>query len=107
MDSERLEEITIADLETHAAKHGQKATSKVLSLLGQRKPLYDIVMSPGGQLLFAKHLNRMNELLDKLVNGKVTESQRLEYKIRLEFLQSSVKILKNYKRYKSVLKGGQ
>lgn len=104
MDSGR-DEITTEDLARHTQKHGQKATSKLLSILGGKRPLYDIVMSPGGQLLFSRTLNRMNELLDMIVAEKATEKDLMEYRLKVEFLNDSVNMLKNYKKHKDMLKG--
>jgi len=102
---EELTEVTLSDIQNHSKKHGQKATSRLLTILGQQKQLYDIVMSEGGQLLFRKVMMRMNELLDKTVLQNISDEELMEYKIMVDFINDSATILGNYQKCRKVLKG--
>ena len=104
MESER-KEITIADLERHSQRHGKKATSQLLALLGRKRPLYDLVLSKGGQIMFAYLIERLNELLTEIVNDTATKEERMEYKISVEFLQHTTSLVTTYKKYSDKLKG--
>lgn len=97
--------VTLADLESHVARHGKKATSKLLELLGRRKPAYDIIMSPGGSTLFSRVIFRLDELLDLIIEEKASDKDLMEYKTKVEFLRYSTDILKNYEKYRKMLKG--
>lgn len=99
------DEITIQDLQAHSRRFGKKATHKLLMLLGKRRPLYDLVMSEGGQLLFQRLIQRLDEILDKIVADTATEKEHVEYKVRLEFLRDATDNLVNYKKYRDMLKG--
>ena len=106
MEPER-NEITAADLARHTQRHGRKATSQLLNILGKRRPHYDLVMSPGGQLMFIKLLARMDELLAKIVDGAAVESDRIEYRISVDFLKINTDIIINYKKHSDKLKGAK
>ncbi len=104
MESER-QEVTLADIEAHTKHHGRKATAQLLSILGKKQPLYDIVMSKGGQMLFTVILERLDELIDKIVNNQATDEERIEYTVSIKFLNNSAAILSNYKKLSNKLKG--
>ena len=104
METER-KEITAVDLARHSKRHGRKATSQLLAILGRRRPHYELVISPGGQLMFARLLARMDELLNKIVMGKAEESERIEYGVSVEFLNLNTDIMVNYKKHSDKLKG--
>ena len=104
MESER-KEITIADLERHSQRHGKKATSQLLALLGRKRPLYELVMSKGGQIMFGYLLGRMDDLLNKIAENKADEQERLEYKVSVQFLQQMTSLIVTYKKYSDKLKG--
>ena len=105
MESTRQNEITVADLEHHSRRHGKKATSQLLAVLGRKRPLYDIVMSPGGQVLFSYLISDLDSLLDKIIDNKASEEDRLKYKVSVDFLRHATTIMKDYKRYSDKLKG--
>lgn len=105
MESINPDEITVGDLAQHSRNHGKKATSQLLKFLGMKRPLYDLVMSSGGKLMFTAIVSRLNDLLDKIVEGDITADERIEYKVGQEFLRHNVDILVNYKKHKDVLKG--
>jgi hypothetical protein len=98
-------EITAEDLARHTARHGRKATSQLLNILGRRRPHYDLVMTPGGQLMFNRLIARMDELLAKIVDGVADEPDRIEYRVSVEFLQVNTDIIVNYKKHSDKLKG--
>jgi hypothetical protein len=98
-------EITAEDLARHTARHGRKATSQLLNILGRRRPHYDLVMSPGGQLMFNRLIARMDELLSKIVSDDANAYERTEYSISTEFLNTNTDIIVNYKKHSDKLKG--
>ena len=98
-------EVTLADIQTHTKRHGRKATSQLLTLLGKRRPLYDIVMSKGGQRLFSVIIERLDELLDRIINNKATTEETIEYRVSVDFLNYSASILSNYEKHSNKLKG--
>lgn len=104
METER-KEITAQDLKEHTQRHGRKATSQLLAILGRRRPLYDLVKSSGGQLMFFNLLARMDELMENIVNNKATEEERIEYKISVDFLKHNTDIMVNYDKHHNKLKG--
>ncbi len=104
MESER-QEVTLGDIEEHSKRHGRKATSQLLSILGKKQPLYDIVMSKGGQMLFKNIIDQLNMLLDLIVDNKATDVEIMEYKVNADFLNHSAAILSNYKKLSNKLKG--
>lgn len=104
MESER-KEITVADLERHSRQHGKKATSQLLALLGRKRPLYELVISKGGQIMFAYLIGRMDELLNKIAENNANEQERLEYKVSVQFLQQTTSLIVTYKKYSDKLKG--
>jgi len=98
-------EITVEDLARHSRKHGRKATSQLLAILGRRRPHYELVNSPGGQLMFVRLLSRMDELLEKIVMNKADENERIEYAVSVDFLQHNTDMMINYKKHSDKLKG--
>jgi len=105
METTRQNEITVEDLNRHRKKHGRKATAQLLGILGRRRPLYELVISPGGQLMFARLISRLDALLDKLVMGTASEEERIEYTVSVNFLSDNTDILVNYKKHSDKLKG--
>jgi hypothetical protein len=104
MESER-KEITASDLAAHSRRHGRKATSQLLEILGRRRPHYELVTSPGGQLMFSSLLVRMDELVEKIVGNKATEEERVEYKVSVDFLNYNADIMTKYEKHSNKLKG--
>lgn len=98
-------EITAEDLARHTRKHGRKATHTLLSILGRRRPHYELVKSAGGQMMFFHLMARMDELLDKVVSNNATEEERVEYAISVDFLKHNTDMMVNYKKHGDKLKG--
>jgi len=104
METERRE-ITAQDLKEHSQRHGRKATSQLLAILGRRRPLHELVMSTGGQLMFFHLLARMDELMENIVSNEATEEERIEYKVSIDFLKHNTDIMVNYEKHHKKLKG--
>ncbi len=104
MESVR-DEVTLGDIEAHSKRHGRKATSQLLNLLGRKRPLYDIVMSKEGQVLFSSLIARLDELLEQIIDNKATDKESMEYRISVKFLREMAEILRNYKKHSDMLKG--
>jgi len=107
MNFER-DEITLSDIENHIAKHGRKATTQLLTILGQKRVLYDAVMSSEGQVLLRYITNRMDELLETIINSgdDLTEYQlRVEYRVLSNLIRKWAEELATYKRNSDKLKG--
>ena len=100
-------EITVEDLARHSQRHGRKATSQLLAILGRRRPHHELVTSPGGQLMFMRLLARMDELLDKIVANKADEDERIEYAVSVDFLKHNTDLMVNYKKHSDKLKGAK
>lgn len=98
-------EITAEDLARHSRKHGRKATHTLLSILGRRRPHFELVKSAGGQMMFFHLMARMDELLDKVVSNKASEEERMEYAISVDFLKHNTDMMVNYKKHGDKLKG--
>ena len=104
MNFER-DEITLADIENHIAKHGRKATTQILTILGQKRALYDAVMSEEGRIILRSVMGRMDELLEKIVNTTDDFEERIEYRILCKIMRGWAEELANYKKHSDKLKG--
>jgi len=73
-------EITLEDIERHREKHGRKGTAQLMSVLGMKQPMYHaLTKSDEVKLILKKSMERMNELLDKIIADKCSTEEKYEY----------------------------
>ena len=73
------DEITIADIEKSARAHGRKGTQDLMGIIHKKQPVVNALKDENGQVLCKYTLKKMNVLLDKLVDGSITEEERHMY----------------------------
>lgn len=83
-DTWQEDELTPHDIEKFLKIHGKRGV-KTLSLLGRNHNVYEFASSEIGTTLLKNTMSQMEQLLNKIIDGKATPEETIEYRVRSEF----------------------
>lgn len=98
-------EINLEEIQEFTRRHGRPMANRLLSILGKHHDFYEAYNTKVGQELLKDLMAKMDMLLGKLVDGQITEEERLEYKICREIFDAWMKRIKIYTNHVNKLKG--
>ena len=87
--------ITTEEIDAFMKKHGRMST-QTLAVLNKQHDFYEAFTTPIGQELTKDLMIRMDRLGAKMVEGTVSEEERLEYKVCREMFSEWMKRIKVY-----------
>lgn len=100
------EKLKLEDLDQYRRKHGAKNAMRVLSFLGKNAAFVTAIRTELGQSIMQDLVVRMEYLLEKVIQGTITEEERLEYKISRGILESWAAKIAGYEKAINKLKKG-
>lgn len=88
--------LTPKHVEEFQKAHGKAITRHVLAILGKNHDFYAAVSTPIGRELLKDLMDRMDELAVKLLSNGATETDKMEYNVRKQILDSWAQRIKVY-----------
>jgi len=83
----KQEEITSASIDEFLRIHGKNGV-KTLSLLGRNHDLFEFASSDIGTKLLRGIMVKMEQLLEKIIDGKATAEETMEYGVNARFFNT-------------------
>lgn len=100
-----IDDVTPTTIEQYALKHGARNAKALLSVLGKKQALYNAIQSEVGQAFLKSFIEKMDELLDKIIDEEASDVEKTEYRIRAAMIKEWAEQLKIYEKHSKKLKG--